>query len=604
MLKVKDSKAITLIALVITIVVMLILATITINLVLGDNGIVKKAKDAALMHKKSEYFQDIELEIANEQLERLIENKEEPFIVSLQKRLQGTEVASQETVKVYTKKPWVDKAEINLRTVLVVFTTDKYQLLIDVDNTNNTAKVRENSFTKKGKDSTVTFNGNSAEGNMDSITITQGLGIELPENEFTKTNYTFVGWYEDEEGNGQRYNPGEAYIVNEDKTLYAKWSQHAITITYNPGYETETTMSNTTIEIGEKDNLLANTFERQGYTFAGWKDQDNQDYTNEQEITASKDLELTAQWTLTEYSITYNLDGGTVSTANPTTYTIETSSFTLNNPTKNGYTFAGWTGSNGTTAQTSITIATGSTGNKSYTANWTAIDYTITYNLDGGTNSSSNPGTYKITTETITLQDPAKEGFTFIGWTTETVTTPTKNLQIVKGSTGGKSFTANWESASVEPLVLYDSGNVMQNTTGGWSNQSDNSNYVARLGTNRMEFTCSNSWGVISYCQLSTNNLVDISKYNKINVTLSWAMTKSQSWHYFIFEVMRNTSVIGTVINYYDKDGKETTKSVGSTTYTYNLGNNNSNSIKLRLRGANNTEGYVYVTKVWLEKVQ
>ena len=70
----------------------------------------------------------------------------------------------------------------------------------------------------------------------------------------------------------------------------------------------------------------------------------------------------------TTYTITYNLDGGTVS-GNPTTYTSN-DTITLNNPTKEGYTFTGWTGSNGTTPSTTVTIPKGSTGNKTYTANW------------------------------------------------------------------------------------------------------------------------------------------------------------------------------------------------------------------------------------------
>ena len=42
----KKQKGITLVALVVTIVVLLILAGVSINLVLGDNGIVKKAQEA------------------------------------------------------------------------------------------------------------------------------------------------------------------------------------------------------------------------------------------------------------------------------------------------------------------------------------------------------------------------------------------------------------------------------------------------------------------------------------------------------------------------------------------------------------------------------
>ena len=367
----KQNKAITLIALIITIVVMLILAAITINLTIGENGILKRAKDAALMHKKAQYLQEIELEITDEHLERLQNPKEELFIVSLQKRLQGLETASQESVKVYTKKPWVDKAEINLRTILVVFTVDGYQILIDVDNGNNTANVRENSFAKKGKDCTVTFNGNSGQGSMDSISVTQGLGIELPENSFTKTNYTFVGWYEDEQCEGERHNPGETFMVSEDKTLYAKWSQHAITITYEAGGASGIQMSPSTIEVGNTDNLLAITYTRTGYTFTGWKDQDNQIYTDEQEIIATKDLQLTAQWIINQYTISYELDNGIAS--NPTTYTVETNTITLKNPTKTGYTFLGWSGTGLTgNNNTNVKITRGSIGDRSFTANWSS----------------------------------------------------------------------------------------------------------------------------------------------------------------------------------------------------------------------------------------
>ena len=70
------------------------------------------------------------------------------------------------------------------------------------------------------------------------------------------------------------------------------------------------------------------------------------------------------------WTITYNLDGGTVSTANPGGYSPSTLPLTLNNPTQNGYEFIGWTGSNGSTPQMKVTLPTGTTGNKTYTANW------------------------------------------------------------------------------------------------------------------------------------------------------------------------------------------------------------------------------------------
>ena len=79
---------------------------------------------------------------------------------------------------------------------------------------------------------------------------------------------------------------------------------------------------------------------------------------------------LTAQWTVHQYTITYDLAGGTAE-GNPNTYTIETKAFTLKKPTKSGYTFTGWsgTGLDGENNMT-VTIPTGSTGNRIYTAHW------------------------------------------------------------------------------------------------------------------------------------------------------------------------------------------------------------------------------------------
>ena len=84
----------------------------------------------------------------------------------------------------------------------------------------------------------------------------------------------------------------------------------------------------------------------------------------------------------TVYTITYNLNGGSIS-GQPTTYKVDTANITLPTPTRTGYTFNGWTGSNGTIAQTSVTIAKGSQGNKIYTANWTLPPVTTSTNYTG-----------------------------------------------------------------------------------------------------------------------------------------------------------------------------------------------------------------------------
>jgi uncharacterized repeat protein (TIGR02543 family) len=187
---------------------------------------------------------------------------------------------------------------------------------------------------------------------------------------------------------------------------------------------------------------------KNGYTFNGWYA--NSGFTGTAvafpvpNVTANK--EYWAKWTPTPYAITYDLGGGTAGApANPTTYTVESAVITLTNPTKPGYTFTGWTGSNGTTAQTTVTIPTGSTGNKAYTANWTLISYTITYELGGGTaGTPANPPAYTVESAAITLTNPTKTDYIFAGWTGSNGTVAQAAVTIPAGSTGNKTYTATW----------------------------------------------------------------------------------------------------------------------------------------------------------------
>ena len=157
----------------------------------------------------------------------------------------------------------------------------------------------------------------------------------------------------------------------------------------------------------------------------------------------SADQTVVAGFTAINYTIGYDLAGGSVATPNPTAYTIESSAITLNNPTKTGYTFAGWTGTDLDAATTEVTIASGSTGNRSYVATWTPTVYNITLTLDGGT--AVNPTTYTILSEDITLNNPTKTGYTFKGWKLNGVGEAQMTVTITTGSTGDKAYTATWQ---------------------------------------------------------------------------------------------------------------------------------------------------------------
>ena len=126
---------------------------------------------------------------------------------------------------------------------------------------------------------------------------------------------------------------------------------------------------------------------RRGYTFIGWstrKESLEAAYQPGGNFALDRNTTLYAVWQINTYTITYNLDGGTLQSQNPDSYTVETDTITLNNPSKDGYMFLGWTGSNGEIPQRTVKIEKGSTENKEYTAVYGEGNYRVngTYYID------------------------------------------------------------------------------------------------------------------------------------------------------------------------------------------------------------------------------
>ena len=155
------------------------------------------------------------------------------------------------------------------------------------------------------------------------------------------------------------------------------------------------------------------------------------------------DQTVVATFSPVTYTIAYDLDGGTGE--NPTEYTIESDNITLASPTKEHYTFAGWTGTGLDKPTANVVITKGSVGNREYKANWTPVEYTITYDLDGGMAEGSNPTTYTIESDNITLVNPTKEFHQFVGWTGTGLDAPAMEVVIPTGSYGNREYKANWE---------------------------------------------------------------------------------------------------------------------------------------------------------------
>lgn len=235
---------------------------------------------------------------------------------------------------------------------------------------------------------------------------------------------------------------------------------------------------------------------RNGYKFAGWytSSSGGSVVTSSSVVSNKNDHTLYAHWTLTNYTVTYHLNGGKNSSGNPTSYNVNTNTIILKNPSKTGYTFSGWY-SDSSFKNKVTQILKGSTGNRSLYAKWTLTNYKITYNLYGGKNTSSNPATYNVNTNTITLRSPTKTGYTFNGWYT-TSSYKTKVTQIPKGSTGNKTFYAKWTLTNYKITYNLNGG---KNASGNPATYNKNTNTITLKSPAKTGYTFNGWYTTSSY---------------------------------------------------------------------------------------------------------
>lgn len=200
-----------------------------------------------------------------------------------------------------------------------------------------------------------------------------------------------------------------------------------------------------------EEQCLDNSYQKKGYTFAGWNTQADGKGTLYKEnvrvnnLTKNADevVTLYAQWKKTQYQITYKLDGGKNHKKNPKTYNITSNTIKLANPSKKGYVFKGWYRDKNYKKKVTA-IEKGSTGKVTLYAKWAKEKYTITYKLNGGKNHKKNLKTYTVTSKTIKLANPSRKGYVFKGWYSDKKCTK-KVTSIKKGSTGKITLYAKWK---------------------------------------------------------------------------------------------------------------------------------------------------------------
>ena len=308
---------------------------------------------------------------------------------------------------------------------------------------------------------TVAYDSNGGTGTTASSSHTYGIASSLTANGFAKTNYAFAGWATS--ASGAVVYADQASVVNLSSvngvtvTLYAKWAANSYTVAYNINGGDGGTTASSNHTIDDAANLTANGYTRTGYTFAGWNTLalgGGMSFTDRQSVLNLSDVNgatvtLYAQWTANIYTVAYDSNGGSGTTASSShTYGIA-SSLTANSFTRTGYTFAGWATSAGGAVvyadQASVVDLSSINGvTVTLYAKWAANSYTVAYDInggDGGTTASSSH-TYGIASN-LTANSFTRTGYTFVGWNTVAIGGSTSftdkqsvlNLSAVNGAT-------------------------------------------------------------------------------------------------------------------------------------------------------------------------
>lgn len=242
---------------------------------------------------------------------------------------------------------------------------------------------------------TLTFDSQGGDA-VDPITKPTGSNIEAPEDP-EKVGHTFEGWYED-----LSYETPFSFdtMVEPNITLYAKWSVNSYTITFDSAGGS--LVSSITKDYGEMVEA-PDAPEKLGHTFIAWL-YDGEPY--DFETMPAKDINLTAEWSINEYTITFDSAGG--SAVESITKDFAEPLDAPDAPEKLGYTFIDWHYNDEPYA-----FETMPAKNITVTAYWEVNTYTITF--ETYTDETIEPVVQAFNSD-ISLPTPTREGYRFGGW--------------------------------------------------------------------------------------------------------------------------------------------------------------------------------------------
>lgn len=317
---------------------------------------------------------------------------------------------------------------------------------------------------------TITYNSNGANSGSpqratDTYT-TAGTAVTLSgAGTLAKDGFDFAGWSTSPTGNAIV----GTYTTSSNLTLHAVWTIKSIAISFAKGAASAFNFTNfptgrsanfgSTITLNDAVDSAA-TIGGSSYAFVGWRFSDNDYKSGSPYLLTATPPTFTAQWAKL-FAVRYVLNGGTAAVGSST---VDAECLQADNtcldgqiitsnaaPTRAGYQFAGWADQNGTTVPTADSFTVSSSRYLIY-ANWTPINYSITYQANGG--STVDSSFTKRLGETFTVGSAlTRSGYDFTFWSDGSSTIGAVATYYIT-SPGAVVLTAQWSPKTY--TIAYD----------------------------------------------------------------------------------------------------------------------------------------------------
>ena len=347
-----------------------------------------------------------------------------------------------------------------------------------------------------------------ANGGVGGFVTNQAYASPIVAPVVSREGYTFVCW-----------SPEIDAAVPASNVIYtAQWriNQYEVAFDANGGF------GGVTNEQDYASGIVVPEVTREGYTLVGWLP----------EIDATvpaSNVTYTAQWQINQYAVAFDANGGIGGVTNEQDYA---SGIVAPEVTREGYTFVEWTPEVDAAVPAS---------NVTYTAQWTANQYKVAFDANGGDGEiSDQPFTYDVA-DSLAPNAFSRVSYRFVGWSTndagevvyEDGAIVSNLTAVADGHVLLYAQWAHWDTSFVESATVAEEGNdVVIRVIGGSADTASSVKVYLTYNTAKAadvdlaKGTVAYPSGFAAISPASADEFVVRSTNLKFPLTLSWAKGK------------------------------------------------------------------------------